>query len=492
MRFTVLSHAGLYVEHNETSILIDPWLIGSCYWRSWWNFPEVDRAMLDQVKPDYIYLTHLHWDHFHGPSLQRFDPQTKILVPLTQTSRMVEDLNYLGFKNVQEIPHGTGLTLAPGFEMASYQFGFTVDSAIVLTDGQTTLFNANDCKLFGAPLQEITRRFPKIDFVFRSHSSASALPYCVEGYEQRYADFRTHQDYVEEFGNFALHIGARYAIPFASNHCFLHRDTFRFNANAVSPAQVRAYCNTRAEALNLPTRCQIMPPGSSWSDRDGFQIREFDYAQEGAAYVASLQTRYADTLKRQYALEAATQPDYEAFCGYFQAVFRAIPGFLVKWLQREGLRVVFQIQQSEPESAESFESPGSVSLTPVYWLVDFVRHELKVVQNAEGASFVVQIHPLVLNDCTQKKMFSVWTASKRLKIVMGQNQTLADVSLLFYLLDLYEIDVFPLWRNLSWRSLSMRVRRWREAIEFLRMIYRLKIRRQPLKVAELYPMPQTV
>ena len=82
MKFTILSHAGISIEHNGVHLITDPWLVGSCYWRSWWNFPEAQPEILSKIQPDYIYLTHLHWDHFHGPSLQKFfDPGTKIIVP---------------------------------------------------------------------------------------------------------------------------------------------------------------------------------------------------------------------------------------------------------------------------------------------------------------------------------------------------------------------------------------------------------------------------
>ena len=53
MKFTVLSHAGLHVEHNGVHIVCDPWLIGSCYWRSWWNFPEPPAALIGNLQPDY-------------------------------------------------------------------------------------------------------------------------------------------------------------------------------------------------------------------------------------------------------------------------------------------------------------------------------------------------------------------------------------------------------------------------------------------------------
>jgi L-ascorbate metabolism protein UlaG (beta-lactamase superfamily) len=39
MKFTILSHACLYVEQGDIALAINPWLRGSTYWRSWWNYP---------------------------------------------------------------------------------------------------------------------------------------------------------------------------------------------------------------------------------------------------------------------------------------------------------------------------------------------------------------------------------------------------------------------------------------------------------------------
>ena len=44
----------LCVEHNGVQIVSDPWLISSCYWRSWWHFPEPPAALIENLKPDYI------------------------------------------------------------------------------------------------------------------------------------------------------------------------------------------------------------------------------------------------------------------------------------------------------------------------------------------------------------------------------------------------------------------------------------------------------
>tara|TARA_S200000501_G_C20665668_1_gene673901 strand:+ start:89 stop:385 length:297 start_codon:yes stop_codon:yes gene_type:complete len=36
----VHGHSCLEFRLQNTAIIFDPWLSGSAYWRSWWNFPE--------------------------------------------------------------------------------------------------------------------------------------------------------------------------------------------------------------------------------------------------------------------------------------------------------------------------------------------------------------------------------------------------------------------------------------------------------------------
>ena len=69
MRFTVLGHGALSVEAAGTRLLVDPWLLGSCYWRSWWHYPPTELRD-DDLAPDFVYLSHHHFDHFHYPSMR--------------------------------------------------------------------------------------------------------------------------------------------------------------------------------------------------------------------------------------------------------------------------------------------------------------------------------------------------------------------------------------------------------------------------------------
>lgn len=141
MQFKVLSHACLWIEHGNRSILIDPWLRGSAYWRSWWNFPPVDESDVAALDPDFIFLTHLHWDHFHGPSLRALGKTRKILVPYSRYGRMVRDLRRMGLTNVVEVDHATRFVLGNEFSLTPYLFSPLDDCAVavVIAGGGTLL-----------------------------------------------------------------------------------------------------------------------------------------------------------------------------------------------------------------------------------------------------------------------------------------------------------------------------------------------------------------
>ena len=86
------------------------------------------------------------------------------------------------FKNIYEIDHGNTFTIGEDFDITSYQFnpGFIDSSLVIETDG-ITILDANDTKTFGLSLHQILSNHKNIDFVLRSHSSASPLPHCING-----------------------------------------------------------------------------------------------------------------------------------------------------------------------------------------------------------------------------------------------------------------------------------------------------------------------
>ncbi len=306
--------------------------------------------------------------------------------------------------------------------------------------------------------------------MLRSHSSASPIPYCIEGHEAAFPHLKSQKDYIEEFSRFALYVGARYAIPFASNHCFLHKDTFHFNHTAVRPEDIQSYYQRLATQENRQSECVVMAPGSSWSDAEGFQIIPFDYSNLDA-YLQGLLTLHETQLARQYQKEAQTLADFESFRTYFEGFLRAIPWPIRQWLKS---RIVFRTHDAQGEHS---------------WLVDLAAGKVEVMTSASDDCVVVETPALVLNDCTKIWMFSVWSASKRLKITLPSPAHLKTANALFALLDFYELETLPLGKNLTWRSLGVRLRRWREVVEVDLMLLKHKVPRRPFIPDDLYAPP---
>lgn len=455
MKFTILSHAGLLVEGGGTSLVADPWILGSCYWRSWWNYPPPPDALVRDLRPDWVYLSHLHWDHFHGPSLKRFARSTRFLVPEAHFTRMTDDLRSLGFREIVEAPHGLEVDLG-GMRATVYQFGVPLDSALAITDGTTTLLDANDCKLMGAPLAQVARRHPRIDFVFKSHSSANPFPHCLESERgEVHRDLRRDEDYCAEFVAFARRVGARHAIPFASNHCFVHRDTRRFNALAVSPLDVVRHAREHAPPPVGPD-VVAMVPGDSWSSDKGFALSTHDWFTRRDERIAELCESLAPKLEATYAREARARPDWHAFARYHEELLRALP-----WIVRRALpaRVLFDVEGGEPAR----------------WIVDFRRRTVTQAGAGEAWDLRLAVPAAVLNDCVRKRMFSVFTASKRVRYEM-RSCALRQVVAHALALDMFEAEAFPLRKLVTRRALRVALRRWREPLLYAEIAARAALR----------------
>ena len=466
-RFQVISHAGLLVENEHASLLCDPWLIGSCYWRSWWNFPEPPKELLDSLNPTAIYLTHLHWDHFHGPSLKRFSSDIKIYVPLCPGDRMIRDLKSLKFNNVEEIPHGATVDMGGGIKITSYQFGpMAPDSVLAISDGQTTLLNANDSKVFGLSLQQIKKDHPKVDFAFRSHSSANPVPYCIENYKENFTEHRPQEEYADEFTKFCISVGADYAIPFASNHCFLHKETEQYNQLSTDPALVENHFNNYVQEKNLDNKCVVMPSGSSWSSETGFDIIPFDYSKK-EEHIARMKEKYKAKLEKQYEQENQTKAEFKSFQRYFKRMFKMMDKAVSKTLKG---KYIFEIVDAERTH---------------HWMLDFANKTTTEVSADTPADITIVMHAFVMNSCCRKRLFSTWAASKRLKIRVTP-ENLHYLNRLFSILDLYECDGLPLKNAFTSRQFKVRLSRWREGVSIMQYLWMTKTRKENFQVAQLW------
>jgi len=148
MFLTTIGHATLLLSEQPGAAPIlatDPWLIGSCYWRSWWLERYPSKQQIEQLtQVAHVYLTHEHPDHFHTPSLRRIGVGPRALVPELSRDSMGEYLRQRGMR-ADVMPAGSWVALTEQVRALSMP---TVanDSALLIDTPHALIANINDAR----------------------------------------------------------------------------------------------------------------------------------------------------------------------------------------------------------------------------------------------------------------------------------------------------------------------------------------------------------
>ncbi|HVB55195.1 MAG TPA: MBL fold metallo-hydrolase [Candidatus Acidoferrales bacterium] len=244
MKVTLVSHASVIIESHGLRIWTDPWLRGKVFNQSWSLFPPAafDPAVLDGI--DYLWISHIHPDHFHIPSLNSLPPdfkrRVKVLFQDNHADQVFEVLEKCGYKNFQVIRHRKQTALGDQTSVYCYGVG-TLDSCLGVIEPEGALFNANDARLNTADCRRV-----KSD-IGRIHAMLSQFSLAVyNGFQPRDSHLTRGAAAVLEkiFGNHA-DLGAKVTIPFASLMRFSLADNRYMNAFANRPRDVWEFARRR-------------------------------------------------------------------------------------------------------------------------------------------------------------------------------------------------------------------------------------------------------
>jgi UDP-MurNAc hydroxylase len=446
MKFTIVGHACLFIETGAETILVDPWLSGSCYWRSWWHFPPNTPIRAEFLKPDYIYLSHHHFDHFHYPSLRRISRTARVLIPRFGVDVMRHELAGLGFSDVTELEHGSLLRLPGGTRIASYQYG-PDDSAFVAERDGVVLADLNDCKITGASVRPLLRAFGPPTFFFKSHSFAQAYPNCYRFEDPADARYMTREDFVATFVAEVREMRPKYAVPFASMVAFLHPESRQCNQYAVRPPEVVEAANASDSAAD--SKAVLMIPGDMWDSAAGFALQANDYYANRADWIESLFEQQATKIALADSADSAVRLPFEQFDKVFAAFLRSLPPFIGMMMSRP---VAFYVASD---------------LKP-FWVLDFRRRAVFRMSEppANGAS-VIRMNEAVLVDAIAKNVVGFTHISMRIRIDLAAGGAPAD--LLFWgLMAVGELGYLPLHRMLTPRAIRVLWLRRAEVASMLR------------------------
>jgi len=181
------------------TILTDPWFEGPCQ-QTWWNFPPLDRDLLAEVtalKPDYLYVSHLHHDHLHPRSLAHFDPATPVVIGRMNTPNLASALKAAGFRHLRPFDFETRAPLPDaGCDLVLFRdfhgntlgddsaLDYDLDTSIYLFDGDgTRVFNAVDNTIRPEDATRIAEQYGPPDVAMLPYASASLYPMAMSDYD---------------------------------------------------------------------------------------------------------------------------------------------------------------------------------------------------------------------------------------------------------------------------------------------------------------------
>lgn len=338
MNITYLGHAAILLEGGGTRILMDPWLTDPAYHGSWWHYPPLALGPRDIPRPDWIYISHEHADHFDPPSLEQLDRGIPIVIANFRNKRFRDRLGALGFGDVTELDFGRKKRCG-GLEIELIAPDRVWDdSAILLKDGTHVVLNVNDCHLDVATLERLGRE-NDIDLAFLTFTGASQYPGCFElpPEEKRRRFLASKRAHLEEFVHWARLLRTKRAVPAAGNYALL--------APSQLPMNTGDYVNTPAEALEELAKAAPeieglqMNPGDRWTPEGG--LRRLNPAPDWSRRIeaiAQLSRDNADRIAARLAAEKPAPADlYERFHEYFTSILTAHPeipkqiGLVVWW-----------------------------------------------------------------------------------------------------------------------------------------------------------------
>jgi UDP-MurNAc hydroxylase len=234
VRITGTGHASMRIDTPAGSILCDPW-VNPAYFASWFPFP--DNSQLDWESlgdTDYLYVSHLHRDHFDATHLTRFiNKRATVLLPEYPTSELEDELRELGFTNFIATTTNEVIELDGGLKvmiqaLTSPTDGPIGDSSLWVEYDGVRLLNQNDARPTDL---DIFARLGHVHAHMLQFSGAIWYPMVYElpqaaktafGKSKRDRQFDRTFRYIDD-------LRASHVFPIAGPPCFLDDELWQFN-----------------------------------------------------------------------------------------------------------------------------------------------------------------------------------------------------------------------------------------------------------------------
>lgn len=256
MNIETVGHAGLLLRDDRgTPVLFtDPWITGSCYWRSWWlqNYPTPE-LLADLRSAAYCVITHEHPDHFHTASIRLLGQRLHYLSPELPQGRIVPYLTEQGCR-ASVLPAFEWRAIHQDVQLLSIPL-FNDDSVLVINTPTAVVVNLNDSKPRPRQLQQLCAGLDevapgKMRVLLSSYSPASIVNSFLR-HDQR-VSLREKANYVRYIADNCRLMKVDYFMPFASQVIFRRRDSAWANDFKVTFEDLQAHWDSGGQTMLLP------------------------------------------------------------------------------------------------------------------------------------------------------------------------------------------------------------------------------------------------
>lgn len=333
MKITHISSASVLVENKGTKVLCDPWLVGNEYYGSWAIDPPLDNldfSLFDDV--DYIYISHIHPDHFSRETLKRINKEIPILIHSYDEPFLKTNLIKLGRK-VIELKHGERFTCGEDLSIYIYAsddcdpeicfkfFGCGksksldggstgIDTMSIFESSEFCVLNVNDCpyELSKIALSRVLANHKSVDLLLVGYAGAGSFPQCWSCYSDEEKLNKYGIQKKNKFLNMGLDyinkVQPKYYMPFAGTYVLSGRNA-RLERFRVAP--------TLDEALDFYKERYNLGTGLLLKSFSSFDL-ENEFIPEYKSIDREAQIKYCEEvlINKNYTFDKDEEPSPES------------------------------------------------------------------------------------------------------------------------------------------------------------------------------------
>ena len=427
MDIETLGHAGLLIRDDagHPVLFTDPWITGSCYWRSWWLQSYPREALVEELtRVTFCFITHEHPDHFHTASIRLLGKGIHFLSPDLPQEHIARYLSGQGY-TASVVPAFRWKAIHRDVRILSIPL-FNDDSVLLIDTPAAVIVNLNDAKPRARQLGQLCRWLDsavpgKTRILLSSYSPASIANSFMRNAQR--VSLREKADYVRYVGRNCRLLKIDHFMPFASQAIYKRSDSVWANEFKVTFDDLETHWSggrTRLlppfARMNLLNGSYTSVPPECYNHDDQPVVRKVQ-AQQALDALVSFDNEDVDRLRRKL-----------NYCRWLLALLfpRGI-GFML-------------------EDTELHYSPWSGTLS----------------RGAATGDFALRVPAQAFKDALEYGHFGDLGTTMFTMVMLNSNIHPRRVYLFFMVITLHDYGHTATLRNwLKWLRHTIRIQRWR-------------------------------